>query len=218
MMKDSAETFFTPEERERIRLAVATAEKATSGEIATMVVARSDRYQEAILLASVLGAALTALIAAVASQHVTIWSYLPLTIILYFPLYLLIKRTPCLQRPFISGRRLNEAVQARAVQAFYEKGLYRTRDETGILLFISIFERKVWILGDRGINARIPAESWQQLVQLLTTGIREDRACEALCNVIAHCGEELARHFPREGDDRNELQDELIVGSNPPVP
>lgn len=217
-MKDSAETFFTPEERERIRLAVATAEKATSGEIATMVVARSDRYQEAILLASVLGAALTALIAAVASQHVTIWSYLPLTIILYFPLYLLIKRTPCLQRPFISGRRLNEAVQARAVQAFYEKGLYRTRDETGILLFISIFERKVWILGDRGINARIPAESWQQLVQLLTTGIREDRACEALCNVIAHCGEELARHFPREGDDRNELQDELIVGSNPPVP
>ena len=96
------------------------------------------------------------------------------------------------------------------MRAFYEKGLYRTRHETGILVFISIFERKVWILGDRGINARIPAESWQQLVQSLTAGIREGHACEALCSVIARCGEELARHFPRESDDRNELQDEIL--------
>lgn len=213
MKKLEAEDFFTPEEREQIRLAVAAAESTTSGEIATMVVARSDSYREAITLGAVLGAAVTAILIAVVSQHITIWSYLPLAIILYLPFFLLVKRSSVLQRPFIAPSRLHEAVRERAVRAFYEKGLYRTRHETGILIFISIFERKVWILGDRGINARIPAESWQQLVQLLTAGIREGRSCEALCSVIARCGEELALHFPQERGNRNELPDEILVGS-----
>jgi putative membrane protein len=211
-MRNVSEDFFTTAEQELIRLAVANAEGATSGEIATMVVARSDRYREAVILGSVLGAAMAALLVAIVSHHVTIWTYLPLTILLYFPVQWIIARAPLFQMPFIAGRRLEEAVKERAVRAFYEKGLYRTRHETGILIFISIFERKVWILGDRGINARIPPESWQQLVQILTEGIRDGRACEALCKVIKSCGEELSRHFPRESDDINELGDEILVG------
>jgi len=206
-----AEDFFTPAEQELIRQAVANAESATSGEIATMVVARSDRYLDAVTIGSVLGSATIALVVAIASHHVTIWSYLPLTIALYLPIQWMITRISTLQKPFIAGRRMDEAVKARAVRAFYEKGLYRTRHETGILILISIFERKVWILGDRGINARIPTESWQQLVQILAEGIRGGRACEALCRVIKSCGEELSRHFPRESDDINELQDEILI-------
>jgi len=202
--------FFTAAEQEQIRSAVASAEKATSGEIATMVVARSDSYREAVTLGAVLGSAMLSLLIAIVSHHVTIWSYLPLVFILYFPLQRLVSRVPALQRPFIASRRLDEAVRERAVRAFYEKGLYRTTDETGILIFISIFERKVWILGDRGINARISPDSWQQLVKVLTLGIKEGRACEALCAVIGSCGEELARLFPRQKDDSNELQDEIL--------
>jgi len=212
MQNDSAADYFTPEEQEQIRQAVAAAEKATSGEIATMVVPRSDSYREAVTLAAVLGAATVALIIAVISHHVTIWSYLPLTMLLFFPLQLLVRRFPALQRPFIAPSRLHEAVQERAVRAFYEKGLYRTRDETGILIFISLFEHKVWILGDRGINARIPADYWQELVQLLVAGLKAGRAADALCEVITRCGNELALHFPRKDDDTNELQDKLLTG------
>ncbi len=210
MKDDSADRFFTPAEREQIRLAVAAAESATSGEIATMVVARSDSYREAVTIGAVLVAALVALVIAIVSHHVTIWTYLPLTFILFFPSHWFISGAPLLQRPFIGRKRLAEAVQERAVRAFYEKGLYRTRHETGILIFISLFERKVWILGDRGINARIAPESWQQLARTLTTGIREGQACEALCAVIASCGAELAHYFPREADDADELQNELL--------
>lgn len=212
MNNSKAEDFFTPEEQERIRRAVAAAERGTSGEIATMVVPRSDSYREAVTLAAVLGAATVALVVAVISQHVTIWSYLPLTILLFFPLQLLVRRVPPLQRPFIAASRLNEAVQERAVRAFYEKGLHRTKDSTGILVFISLFEHKVWILGDCGINAKIPADSWLELVRTLTAGLKNGRAADALCEVVSRCGQELARHFPREGDDRNELQDEILIG------
>lgn len=212
MKKNSAENFFAPEEQERIRQAVMTAEKTTSGEIATMVVPRSDSYREAVTLGAVLGAATVALIIAVISHHVTIWSYLPLTMVLFFPLQLLVSRVPALQRPFIATARLNEAVRERAIRAFYEKGLHRTRHETGILIFISLFEHKVWILGDRGINAKIPAHAWGELVQKLTAGIRGGRAAESLCEVVERCGETLALHFPRETDDSNELQDEMLTG------
>jgi putative membrane protein len=132
------------------------------------------------------------------------------TVLLYLPLRMLIARVPLLQRPFIAAGRLNEAVRERAVRAFHEKGLYRTRHETGILIFISLFEHKVWVLGDRGINARIPPESWLQLAHTLADGIRDGHACDALCAVIRSCGEELARHFPRVADDTNELQDEPL--------
>jgi len=205
-----AERFFTPEEQQRISAAVAAAEGTTAGEIVTMVVARSDSYREALVLGAVLAAGLAALVIAIASHHVTIWTYIPLTLLLYFPAHLLIGRFPRLQRPFIARSRLDHSVRERAVRAFYEKGLYRTRHETGILIFISLFERKVWILGDRGINARIPQESWQGFARALTTGIGEGRACEALCDVIAACGEELARHFPREADDTDELTNEPL--------
>jgi putative membrane protein len=177
-----------------------------------MVVARSDSYREAVILTSVFAAALLALVIAIVSHHVTIWSYLPLTMVLFFPLQLLVKRMPKLQKPFITASRLHEAVCERAVRAFYEKGLYRTKDETGILIFISIFEHKVWILGDRGINARIPADSWQELVQMLVAGLKEGRAAASLCEVISRCGEALANHFPREADDLNELRDEIHIG------
>lgn len=211
MQNNSTADYFTPAEQEQIRLAVAAAETTTSGEIATMVVPRSDRYREAVILSALLGAATIALIIAVISHHVTIWSYLPLTLVLYLPLHLLVSSVPALQRPFIARSRLHEAVKERAIRAFYEKGLYRTRHETGILIFISLFERKVWILGDRGINAKIPVDAWGELVQTLTAGIREGRAVTALCQVISRCGAELARHFPREADDSNELQDEILV-------
>jgi len=211
MRDESAADFFTPEEKERVRLAVKAAELSTSGEIAPMVVNRSDSYREAITLGAVLGAGLAAVVVAIVSHHVTIWTYIPLTILCYLPARLLVARVPSLQRPFISRQRIEETVRERAVRAFYEKGLYRTKQETGILIFISLFERKVWILGDRGINARIPQESWQQLAGTLSRGIRDGRACDALCEVIAACGEELARHFPRQADDRDELSNELRV-------
>jgi putative membrane protein len=210
MSNVKAVDFFAVPEKERIRAAVAAAEAKTAGEIATLVVTESDRYREAELLGAVLCAGLLALIFAVAGHHVTIWSYIPLVVLLFFPSLWLIRRMPALKLPFIGRSRLHEAVRTRAVRAFYEQGLYRTRNGTGILIFISLLEHKVWILGDRGINEKIAPESWQTLAGILAKGLREGRACDALCEVINRCGIELASHFPRQADDVNELSDEVL--------
>ncbi len=151
-----AELFFSSAEMERIRNAVAAAEAATSGEIVTMVVAESDSYREAETLGAVLLAGLVSIAVAVVLHHVTIWTYIPLVFVLFPAARAGMRRMPRLKLPFVGRARLAEAVRERAVRAFYERGLYRTRQETGVLIFISLLEHKVWILGDRGINAKIP--------------------------------------------------------------
>lgn len=203
--------FFNQQELELIRRAVSEAEAHSSGEIATMVVAESDRYLEAERLGALLLAALLGVLLSVALHHVTIWTYIPVVCLLFFPMLALLHYFPRFKLSFVSARRQAEMVRERALQAFFEKGLYRTREATGILIFISRLERKVWILGDRGIDAKIPSGSWQALADQLAAGLREGRAAEALCQVVAGCGVELARHFPRRSDDTNELPDDLIT-------
>lgn len=211
MKQYRAETFFSESEQERISQAVREAEANTSGEIATMIVNESDRYREAALSGSLFLAASLALALAAVTHHVTIWSYIPMFFVFYLPCRLLFDRFPSLKLPFAGKARISDAVRIRAVRAFYEKGLYRTRNETGVLIFMSLLERKVWILGDRGINERIDQSSWKTMAADLAGGIADGRGCDALCSAIAGCGDELSRHFPRRRDDVNELDDRLIT-------
>jgi len=229
-----SEKYFSEEEHARIRSAIEAAEAGTSGEIVAMVVDRSDSYREAETLGAVLTAALIAFIAEISFQYftlwrmgsewghgggigaelvlygVSVWTYVPLVFLLYFPARRLLRRCESLKLPFVGRKRIDEAVRERAVRAFYEKGLYRTRDATGILIFLSLLEHKVWILGDRGIDTKISHDRWQSLARELSLGMREKRACDALCSVISTCGGELGRHFPRKSDDTNELADDVI--------
>ena len=206
----NAEKFFTAEELERIRCTVDAAESATSGEIATMVVSASDLYREGMVLGGVLLAGLVAFLLSVFLHHITVWFYVPATVLLTFPSCSLFRAIPRLSLPFVARSRIREAVRERALRAFYEKGLYRTRNATGILIFISLLERTVWILGDRGINERITPETWQELSSDLSRGMRGGEGCDALCRTITRCGTVLAEHFPLKTGDTNELTDQVL--------
>ena len=203
--------FFSESEKKQILQAVAEAETRTSGEIAIMVLPESDRYREAEQLGALLLAGLVAVVVCVLWHHVTIWSYIPVVCLLFFPALLLFRRFPRLKISFAGPKRQAEAVRTRALIGFYENGLYRTEGETGILIFMSLLEHKVWILGDRGINEKIPPGYWQTLAGELAQGIRSGRGAESLCRVVQQCGAELSRHFPRSHDDQNELPNQILT-------
>jgi putative membrane protein len=209
-MKVKAKSLFSNSERRMIREAVETAEKTTMGEIAIMVVDESDRYREAELAGALFFSCLLALVIAIILRHTTIWFFAPVAAALSLPFFLLIRRLPVLKLAFLGRGRMEEAVRQRAVLGFLEKGIHRTEEQTGILLFISLLERKVWILGDKGIDSKIESEVWTALAAELSAGIREGRASEALCRIIEKCGAELTRHFPGRQGQRNELCDDVI--------
>ena len=208
-MKTQVSAHLSREQEAAVLDAVSRAESNTSGEIVPMLVAQSDDYREAAAQAAALIAAALALAVGLALHDSSVWHFLPTAFVLYFPTLAVVRRLPRLKLAFTPSGRVRELVRLRAIRAFHEKGLHRTRDENGILIFISLLEHKVWILGDRGINAVIPPERWIALASALSSGIRRGELVEALIGVIAEIGDVLQERFPRRHDDTNELPDLL---------
>ncbi|OGR01689.1 MAG: hypothetical protein A2505_09105 [Deltaproteobacteria bacterium RIFOXYD12_FULL_55_16] len=207
-----AETFFTEAERQQIAATIAGVEKKTSGEVAAMVVATSDTYPEAALLAGLTIGGLAALVVTDLFLADSLGWFLPLMAVGIIGISGLARILPPLLRLFIPDSRRETRVAERALRAFYEKNLHTTRDNTGVLFFISLLERKVWILADRGIYRKISQESLLAHANHIATGIKQGSACPALCQEIEAVGLILARHFPIKADDTNELSNEVLTG------
>jgi putative membrane protein len=219
MMKNLVKNFLSDQEREKIIAAVQEVEKGTSGEIVPMVVPWSYHYPTATLIGSLAVSLLLAIAATLGLSFyrlwgtpgsLDIWAFPAVFGVIFLIAQIILRRTPLLKRPFITAAEMNEEVEEAALTSFYRKGLNRTRDQTGVLVFISVYERRAWVLADQGINEKVPSDTWQEVVEHLVQGIREKRQGEAICEAVKRCGELLQDHFPIKKDDTDEL-DNLIV-------
>jgi putative membrane protein len=207
----NAETFFTPEEQERIRQAVAAAEQQTAGEIVPMVVGASARYAEIEIAGMGIG-----LVAGTVASFVFQDPWAAIHSQLLWPLAgaavgSIVCAIPAVKRNLISQDRIIEAVHLRSLAAFTAQGLHYTKANTGILILASLLEHRVEVLADRGVNEKVVAGTWNEVVQILTAGLKSGTACDAFCKAIERCGEILAQHFPRPPDDRDELPNKLVT-------
>jgi putative membrane protein len=203
-MKKAAE-FFSAEEKGRIEAAVKAAELRTSGEIVPLVVDAAYSYPRA----EIQGGGLLALaIAANLSWWLfdgILWIFLAIFLLGYWPCRLLLRFTPPLLRLLIHPKEIDAEVAECAKAAFLDHGLHRTVDGTGILVLICLFEHRVQVLADHGIHNAVAPETWQQVADMVTAGIKEGRTAEALCEAVAYCGDLLAEKFPPRAGDTNEL-------------
>ncbi len=206
-----AETFFTEAEKQQIAATIGEVEKKTSGEVVAMVVAASDTYPEAKLLAGLTIGGLAALLVTDFFLADSLGYFVPLLACGATLVGSLANIFPPLLRLFIPGRRLETRVAERALRAFYEKKLHTTRDNTGVLFFISLLERKVWVLADMGIYQKISQDTLMAHANGIATGIKQGQACSALCREIEAVGIILTQHFPIKPDDTNEISNELIT-------
>jgi len=206
-----SETYFSEEEKTRIVNTTRDVESRTIGEVAVMVVESSDPYIDAEIIGGVFFGNCLALIIAGLFYHASVWFYIPLSFLFYFPSKYIFHKVPVLKTAFIGFKRKELAVMQRAVRAFYEKGLYKTRKNTGVLFFLSLLERKVWVLADTGINEKIEQETLNRFANLVSYGIKDGKACEALCTAIKEAGALLETHFPVTPGDIDELPDEVMT-------
>ena len=205
-----AEKFFTEAEQERIRQAVIAAESKTAGEILPMIVTTSARYTEIELLGVITGLFVGMIGEGVwsdawGSPFVNLWP------IVGALLGFLFCRIPAAKRWLTPKTRVAQAVHTTCLAAFTEHGLHYTRDHTGILILVSLLERRVQVLADCGINQKVSPGTWDEVVQILSAGLKSGRACDAFCRAIERCGEILAEHFPHQADDKDELPNRLVT-------
>lgn len=213
---------FTDADFAAVRAAVTEAEQRTSGEIVPFVVPASDPYANAIWKGTAFGALLGPLIAVALHRLWDLWgTHLDLWIVVPAAAgagvgFLLAAFVPAVKRWLAGDEMLDLRARQRAEMTFLEEEIFRTRDRTGILIFLSLFEHRVVVIGDSGINALVQPGQWDGVVQGVVAGIRAGRPGEALVAAIRQCGDLLERHgVARRHDDANELPDELRRGGHP---
>lgn len=220
MKKSEVDKMFSRDDLDAISSAVKAAEHDTSGEIVPYIVGQSDAYDEASLRGALIGALLPASISLSINSLTTIWTTLNATelaiaVMIWSVLgWLAVLSFPPLKR-FLAGRSLMEhRVAQRAREAFLSEELFRTKDRTGILIFVSLLEHHVIVMADSGISARVAEKEWQSIVDQIVGGIKTGHPKEALIEAITRCGTLLTQHgvaiLP---DDRNELPDTLRTGA-----
>jgi putative membrane protein len=225
-VKPTSQDFLSAAAQERISEAVKKAESKTSGEIVPVLATASDPYDRGLFLAS-LASWLLATLVVIAFFLLPIESFWPETwdlpyawevpayILLPFQLvaliggYYLARSIPRFHRSFIPRAVMQRRVNAAAHQAFLSLQISQTRDATGIMLYVSLFEHMVVVVADKAINERHDAATWNGIRDLLVEGLKNNKPDEGFSQAIARCGEILAEHFPIKSDDTNELSNHL---------
>lgn len=215
-----ADPLFSDAERTRIADAVAAAERQTAGEIVPYVVTRCGRYEVAVWKAASLGAMLAAIlglgVAALYDGWGLGWLYTGWAMVVVMALGgtlgALATMVPAVRRAVAGQRRMAERVHRRAALAFVEEQVFDTVDRTGILLFVSLFEHRIEVLGDAGINAKVEPEDWVEVVDLIRGGIVAGDLAGGMVAGIDKCGDLLHRRgVALRDDDVDELPDGVRV-------
>jgi putative membrane protein len=204
---------FSDADLEAIRKATAAGESRTAGEIVPYIVERVVDSDEACWRGAAMGALGAALIAGLVNLLGPYWGgygvlWITLPTIVGAGAGYLIGGLDAVGRRLIPDDHVERSVRLRAEAAFLEEEIFATRDRTGILVFLALFERRAVILADEGIHRAVPEVEWQRLVDDLVAGIRAHRATAALIDVITRAGELLETyHVERRPDDEDELSD-----------
>ena len=100
-----------------------------------------------------------------------------------------------------------------AERTFERLGMTKTAQRNGVLLFIACEEQRFVILGDRGIDEKVPAGFWDEIAARLTIAFQQRAFTDGITHAIHSAGEELRHYFPRAHDDVNELTNDINIES-----
>ena len=203
----------SPNDLKAIEAKIAEVENHTAAEIVVHVVGRSDAYAEVRLGWAVVMAALTAKV--VSFQFPGTFDEWSLELAAGLALlFWLILGAGALLRGLVPQGLKRGRVHRRAQAAFIENRVHRTRDASGVLIMLSLFEHRVEILADEGIHARIGVDGWKKHLGRIIDGMRKGQPSDGIIETIGIIGEELKTEVPIKPDDENELSNEVVVSQS----
>ena len=106
---------------------------------------------------------------------------------------------------------LRSSPRRRAHQVFAELGVWDTQENTGVLVYVQLVDRRIEILADRGIAARVPQHEWDAICRDMERAFKAGEHEQGVLAAIAAVTQILAREFPARGDNPNELPDKPAV-------
>lgn len=211
---------------ERITNATARAESGTAAEIVTVIANQSGAYAGQLLLVSLAVMTAYSVLFFVFLGFVQkmlalwLWHVRPAQLLFAFLVgqafffgltFALLSFIPSLRSAVVSRKDKTSRVRERAEAAFFHHNITATQAGNGLLLYVSLFEKRVELLVDAGIAGQVKTETWRDVVDEIIAGIRAGQLLPALEKAILRCGEILSGSFPRQPGDINELPDKPVV-------
>ena len=218
-----ASAWFTESDRKALAEDIARAESATTGEIVPVVATTSGNYDRAEdlfgLVFALISLSVYWLLRGVApfgskwssgpAEGLSLPVVLSIVVVAFIVGVVLATAIPSLRTPFIPKSEMGKEVERRAAEAFHRFRIRNTAGATGVLIYVSLFEHAVRVFGDNAINEKVDQKTWQEICDLVVDGIRKGEPAGGLSAGILRCGEVLARHFPIDPGDKNELVNTL---------
>ncbi|NIJ51297.1 TPM domain-containing protein [Dyadobacter arcticus] len=112
----------------------------------------------------------------------------------------------------IEKKCANTDVMERAKEVFLLLNLHETSERNGVLFYLAYEDRKFAVLGDKGIDEKVPVDFWNSTKDLLREYFLKGQFSEGLSKAIGEAGIQLKTHFPYKSDDVNELPDDISFG------
>lgn len=102
----------------------------------------------------------------------------------------------------------------RAIQVFEKLGMTNTDLRNGVLVYLAMHDHKFAIIGDEGINNKVPENFWETTKDLMREHFKQGNLAEGVIEGITDAGLQLKKYFPYQSDDKNELSDDISYGTN----
>ncbi len=98
-----------------------------------------------------------------------------------------------------------------ALREFHHLGMNKTKDKTGVLLFLCVADRAFHIVGDEGIHKKVPDKFWESLADTMSGHFKDGKFCHGICMMVQEIGAVLQKEFPARGGNANELSDDVVI-------
>ena len=202
-------------DRQRVVAAIKDAETGTSGEIMVVVARQSDDYVHVpIHVAAGVALAIPFILPWAARffpwATVSLWWVFGIQLLAFIIVALVLSHNWF--RYMVTPRRLMRKYAHRnAATQFLTFHTHATGGRTGILIFVSLLERYIEVVGDTSIAAKVSKADWQKIIDAMLPLLKDQRLADALVLGIEQAGHTLAKHFPPDTPNPNELPDHFIV-------
>ena len=103
------------------------------------------------------------------------------------------------------------SARQRAADLFGSLGVWDTEGNSGVLIYVQLVDRRVEIVADRGIAARVAQAEWDTICRSMEAAFKAGDYRNGALAAIRRAGELLGEHFPAEGRNPNELSDQPLV-------
>lgn len=201
--------FINDTDRQRIKQAVESAEELFDGELVTIIAAASDTYRYIPTMWAGLVTLLAPWLTMLIEPGLDLFAVLSVQSAVFLVMLLLFHWQP-VKMALVPRQVQHQRASRLAHEQFFRQGLHLTRNHNAVLLFVSVAERYVEIIADKGINECVGQQCWLEIVDGFTRRVRAGHVSDGFLYAIDECADCMSRYYPSGEEAANILTNHLI--------